>query len=222
METIELRADIRQILGKRTRYLRRQGLIPANLYGPTIKSVPLQIDSRNLQQALVRGGRNAVFTVNVNGEKTPRTAVLRGIQRDPVTDDLLHVDLYHIKVTEAITAEVPIALVGESPLIKVKAAVLNQSLTSLQVEGLPMELPRTLEVDVSDLTEIDQEIRVRDLTVPGNITVLTDINQLVVKLSRSRVEMALEEEAAEEVAAEAEEEAAPVEEEGGPTQEKQG
>ncbi|MEE9198858.1 MAG: 50S ribosomal protein L25 [Dehalococcoidia bacterium] len=206
METIKLSADVRQTLGKKVRFLRRQGLIPANLYGPTTESIPLQIDFRHLQQALLRGGRNAVLTVSVNGERGSRTAVLRGIQRDPRTDELLHVDLYQVDVTQAITAEIPIVIVGESSLVKVRAAVLTQSLGAIEVEGLPTELPRTVEVDVTDLMEIDQEIRVRDLGALGNVTVLTDPDQLVVKLSRSRVEVELEEEAAA-AAAVAEEEA---------------
>ena len=207
MDNIELSADPRQTLGKKVRFLRRQGLIPANLYGPAIESVPLQIEGKHILQALIKGGRNAVVAVNVNGEKSPRTTLIRGIQRDPRTDEILHIDLLQVDVTKTITALVPIILVGESPLTKGQMVVISQSLGSIEVEGLPTELPQALEVDISILTEIDQVIRVRDLPITPNITVLTDSGQLVVKAARGRIALELEEEAAEKAEAETEREA---------------
>lgn len=204
MDTIELAADVRETKGKKVRFLRREGLVPANLYGPKVDSIPLQIQKKHLKQALAQGGRNAVLAVNVNGEKSARTAIIRGLQLDPRTDDLLHVDFLQVDVTETITAEIPIHLVGESPLPKGQTLI-AQSISSVEVKGLPTELPRTIEVDVSYLTEIDQEVRVGDLQVSADIEVLTDPDQLVVKATRGRVEVEEEVVAEEEEGAEAEE-----------------
>ncbi|MFQ5874809.1 MAG: 50S ribosomal protein L25 [Dehalococcoidia bacterium] len=204
-DTIELSADRREILGKRVRFLRRQGLIPANVYGRARESVPLQIQAKDLQRALAKGGRTTVIGVSINGEKSLRTAVIRGLQRDPRTDELLHVDFLEVDVTQSITADIPIVLVGESPVSKSQSAMISQSLVSLQIEGLPTDLPRSIDVDISGLVEIDQEVRVRDLSVPTSISVLADPDQLVVKVARGRIVVE------EEVAAEAEEEEAEVE-----------
>jgi large subunit ribosomal protein L25 len=193
MDTIDLAADKREVLGKKVRFLRRQGLVPANLYGRAKDSLALQMQIKDFQQALVTGGRNAVMEVKVNGEKNARTAIVRGLQLDPRTDQLLHVDFYEVDVTQSISAEVPIELVGESPAARGSDAMISQSLTSLSVEGLPTDLPRSIEVDISFLSEIDQEVRVKGLSVPSNISVLTHEDQLVVKVSRGRI--AAEEEA---------------------------
>ncbi len=187
MDTIELTADRRELTGKKVRRLRRQGLIPANLFGPKIESVPLQIEAASLHQALVQGGHNAIITVTINGEKNPVTSVVRGLQSDPITDELLHVDLFEIDVTQVITADIPVILIGESPAAKGQGAVISHSLNSIQVQGRPMDLPRAIEVDISGLAEIDQEIRLRDLTISDNISLLTDKDQLVVKAARARV-----------------------------------
>ncbi len=198
MATIELTADIRQERGKKTRFLRRRGLTPANLYGPKIDSVPLQIQTSHLLQALVQGGRNAMLTIKVTGEKDSRAAVIRAIQVHPVTDELVHVDFLQVDVTTTISAEVPVFLVGESPLPKGQTLI-AQAISSVQVEGLPKDIPRSVEVDISILIEIDQSIWVRDLRLPPNIEVLTDPDQLVVKAAMARVVEEVEEvEAAEE------------------------
>lgn len=192
MATIELAADKREVLGKKVRFLRREGLIPANLYGKAKESVALQMQMKDFQQALAIGGRNAVMEVKVNGEKNARTAVVRGLQRDPRTDQLLHVDFYEVDVTQTITAEIPIKLTGESPAARGSDAMISQSLTTIEVAGLPTDLPRSIEVDLSILLEIDQEVRVKDLSVSPNISVLTGEDRLVVKVARGRI--AVEEE----------------------------
>ena len=210
MDTIELTVDKRELTGKKVRRLRRQGLIPANLFGPKIESVPLQIDAASLHRVLAQGGRNAVITVTINGEKKSVTSVVRGLQSDPTTDELLHVDLFEVDATQVITAEIPVTLIGESPATKGQGTVISHSLNSVQVEGRPIDLPRVIEVDISGLTEIDEEIRVRDLAIPGNTSLLTDRDQLVVKVARARVAV---EEVVEEEVEEAEGEATPAAEE---------
>ena len=186
MATIELAADIRQERGKKTRFLRRRGLTPANLYGPKIESIALQIQTSHLQQALVQGGRNAMLTIKVAGEKDSRAAIIRALQVHPVTDELVHVDFLQVDVTRTISAEIPVVLVGESPLPKGQTLI-TQAISSVQVEGLPMDIPRSVEVDISILIKIDQSIWVRDLQLPPKIEVLTDPDQLVVKAALARV-----------------------------------
>lgn len=208
MDTIQLAVDVREALGKKARFLRREGITPANIYGRNLDSVALQLHSADLQHALVQAGRNAVLSVNVKGEKKPRTAVIRNVQRHPVTDEVVHVDFLQVDVTRAITSDVPVVLIGESPLPKA-TTVVSQTLASIQVSGLPMDIPSAVEADISVLVEVDQSIHVSDLRLPTGVEVLTDADQMVVRAAQGRVSAA---DAAAEAAEEEAEGEAPAEE----------
>ena len=186
MDTIQLAVDVREAMGKKVRFLRRDGLTPANIYGRNLDSVALQLPSADLLQVLSQGGQNAVLDVKVKGEKIARTAVIRNIQRNPVSDVVIHVDFLQVDVTRAITSDVPLVFVGESPLPKTQT-VISQILASIQVSGLPMQIPSSVEVDVSVLEEMDQSIFVRDLILPDDIEVLTDGDQMIVRAAPGRV-----------------------------------
>lgn len=204
MDTLELAVDVREALGKKARFLRREGITPANIYGRNLDSVALQLHSADLVQALTQAGRNAVLTISVKGEKKSRSAVIRNVQRHPVTDRIIHVDFLQVDITRAITSDVPVILIGESPLPKA-STVISQTLSSIQVSGLPMDIPSSVEADISVLLEVDQSIHVRDLQLPEGVEVLTDSDQMVVRAAQGRVSAA---DAEAEAAAEEAEEAA--------------
>ena len=210
MDTLELAVDVREALGKRARFLRREGLTPANIYGRNLDSVALQLQSADLIDALTQGGRNAVLAVKVKGEKAPRPAVIRNVQRHPVTDSIVHVDFLQVDITRAITSDVPVVLVGESPLPKT-STVISQTLGSIQVSGLPMDIPSSVEADISVLIEVDQSILVSDLRLPASLEVITDADQMVVRAAQGRVSAADAEAEAAEEAEEGAEEAAEAE-----------
>ena len=201
MDTLELAVDVREALGKKARFLRRQGMTPANIYGRNLDSVALQLQTTDLINALTQGGRNAVLAVKVNGEEKPRPAVIRDVQLHPVTDNIIHVDFLQVDITRSITSDVPVVLVGESPLPKT-STVISQTLGSIQVSGLPMDIPRSVEADISVLVEVDQSILVSDLTLPESVEVITNADQMVVRAAQGRVSAA---DAAAEAAEEAEE-----------------
>ncbi len=208
MDKIELSASTRDILGKKVRFLRRQGLTPANLYGNNIQSTALQIDTHQLKHTLGRAGKSSLIALKLDDTKRPRMVVVRDIQRNPLTGDVLHVDLYQVRMEEKMKLEVPIVLTGEAPAIRERGGILVQNMNSLDVECLPADMPRSIEVDISVLTELDQAIHINDLHVAEGITILSDPESSIVQISRSRVEaeIALEEIAA---AVEAEAEAVP-------------
>jgi len=142
-----------------------------------------------------------LISLGIEGDKQPKTVFIREIQRDALTDQLLHVDFYQVRKTEKIKVDVPIVLVGEAPAMKEKGRNLMHGVTSLSIECLPDKLPPQIEVDLSQLEEVEQAIYVRDITLSPDITVMTDPDQLVVKVSEVRVEV---EEVVEEVVAEEE------------------
>lgn len=217
MNREELKVSRRDILGKKVRFLRREGLTPVNLYGPNIESIPLQAETPFLKRLIAKAGRNALITLKVNGAKKPRVVMVRDIQRDPLNDELLHVGFFQVEMTHRVRAEVPLLFLGEAPAARSSHAMLIQNLTSLQVEALPADLPHDIEVDLSVLEEIDRAIHVRDIVVDEAVEVLTDPDQLVARVMESKVEKLVEEiaeEAVEVEEAEVEAEAPPGEAEG--------
>lgn len=201
MDQIELVAASRDILGKKVRFLRRQGLIPANLYGHNVESTALQIEASQLKHTLTKAGRSSLIALKVDGTKSPKMVIVRDVQREPLSGELLHVDFYQVKMEEKIKLEVPLLFIGEAPAIKERGGILVQNMNSLEVECLPADMPHNIEVDLSVLEEIDQAVHVGDIHADDGVTILTDPDQAIVQIARSRVEVEIAEEIA---AAEAE------------------
>jgi len=211
---LTLKAAKRDILGKKTRFLRRRSITPTHLFGHGIESLALQCDTAELQRLITQGGTTRLIDLKIEAEKRPRSVFIREIQRDELNGQLLHVDFYQIKKTEKITADIPIVLMGETPATRSKENIIYQELTQLGVECLPENLPPQIEIDLSSLEEVDQAIYVRDIILDPDIAVTTDTDQLIVKVSRVKLALEKEEvvEVAEAEAVEAEAEA-PTEEE---------
>ncbi len=211
MEHIELRVNTREVLGKKVRFLRRQGITPVHLFGHGIESAALQCDTGQLQRVLDQAGKTRLVGLKLDRAKKPRNVVVREIQRDPQTGELLHVDFYQVRMAEKIKVEVPIVLVGEAPALKDKGNMLMQELNRLTIECLPDEIPPTIELDLSHLTEAEQAIQVKDIPLDEGITVFDDPEYVVARISALPVEKV--EEVVEEEEIEAPEEAPSPEEE---------
>jgi large subunit ribosomal protein L25 len=207
MANHELEVLPREVLGKKVKALRREGLTPANIYGHGLESQAVQADTPTLVNLLRSVGRNAVLTLHVRGEKAPRPVMVRAVQRNPVTDNVLHVDFYQVSLTEKMRADVPLVLVGSAPAVADQGGVLLQSLDSVSVEALPGNIPAHIEVDVSRLEQIDDAVHVRDLTLGPEVALHTEPELVIAKVAAPRIAAELEAEAA---AAAAEEEAAAV------------
>lgn len=197
MEQFELKAEKRTIIGKRVKGLRREGLVPAVLYGPKTEPIPIQCHERELQRVLARAGGTNLISLRIDDAGKPKMALARGVQRDSMTNELYHVDFYQVVMTEMVKAEVYITFTGEPPAVQQKEFMLLQGTDSVEIECLPGDLIHSIEVDVSTLLEIDDAIYVKDLQVPDNIAILTDGDELVAKVQRLR--LAEEEEVEEEV-----------------------
>lgn len=217
MDKIELTVTNREILGKKVKHLRRQGITPVHLFGHGIKSLALQCGTGELERVLGQAGQTRLISLKLDKEKKPRSVVVREFDRDWRKGQLVHVDFYQVKMEEKIKLEVPVVLVREAPALKSKTNMLEHELGVLTVECLPAKIPANLKVDISSLTEPEQAIRVKDVVLDKDITVLNNPELVVVKISSRPVEK-VEEEVVEElveVAEEAEEapkEAAPGEE----------
>jgi len=189
MQQVELIAANRNVLGKKVRFLRRQGLTPANLYGHNIPSMALQVDTSLLEDILARAGRHSLIPLRID-DNSPRTVVIHNTQRDTLSDKLLHVDFYEVKATEKMKAEIPLILMGEAPATKIRGVALYQSLSELPVECLPKDLPAAIEVDLSQLVEAEQAIHVKDLPLGSGIEALIDPEEIVVRVVQTHEEIA--------------------------------
>ena len=211
MERIELEASKREVTGKKVRFLRREGSTPANMYGHGLESLALQVDTKKLKQTMTQAGKTDLISLKVADLDAPAMVLIREVQNHPVTNDLLHVDFYQVKMTEKIKAEIPLVLVGEAPALKKKNISLLHLIDSLDIEALPDHLPHNFQVDVSNLEDADQSIFVKDIPLSTDITLLSDPEQIVVKVVETRVEVEVPEvaeaEVEEEAAAEKAEEA---------------
>ncbi|MDD5510188.1 MAG: 50S ribosomal protein L25 [Dehalococcoidales bacterium] len=182
MEGIALKAATRDISGKKTRFLRREGITPTHLFGHNLKSLALQCNTNELKRVIGQVGTTTLFNLGIDGEKRTRKVLIREIQTDPLGRQILHVDFYQIKMTEKLKVEVPLALSGEAPAMKIKGRSLQHALNILNIECLPDKLPHEIEVDLSLLTELGQSIHVKDLKLSADITVSNDPEQLIVKV----------------------------------------
>ena len=180
--SISLELSPREVLGKKVKRLRQQGVIPVHLYGPGVDPQPLQCETTKLVDVLVRAGGNTAVTVTVQGGQETHLAFAREIQWDPRRDDILHVDFLAVDASRPVSAQEPITLIGESPGARTAGGTVMQQLRDLNVEALPLEVPRELELDLTMLTEPDGVLRAADIVIPGNVTLLTDPEDVVVRI----------------------------------------
>ena len=190
---IELSAQSRRTMGKKVRFVRREGVIPANLYSRGADSLPIQLDGAEIQKILSQHGTGGVIALKLTGEKHPRNVVVREVQRDALTDGLIHVDFQQVSLTEEIKVQVRIVMTGEAKLPKSSNAVVIQTMNSIMLRGLPKQIPEKIAVDISGLNDAGQSIHVKDLGLDKDITLMTDPDDIVVKVVASRIEAVVEE-----------------------------
>ena len=212
MAEISLRAQTRTVKGKKVGALRREGLIPGNIYGRGLESLPVQIDVRDFRDALAAAGHSTVVDVHVFGvtghEDGKRHPVLiETVSTHPATGKVQHVDLRQVDLNRPVRAAVQVVLIGESPAVKNEGGVLVQPLDNIEVEALPRALPHEIEVDISVLAELDQSITIADLRLPPGVTVDADPSTVIAQVMASKLEQEVAAEEAE-AAAEAAEAAA--------------
>jgi large subunit ribosomal protein L25 len=166
---IELAAEPRDLFGKRVRRLRHQGIVPANIYGHGA-SRAIQAPARSLERLLAQGGRTGLITINVDGGS--ETALLKGVQRDPRSGQLVHLDFQAVSMQEEVTSSVPVRFVGESVAVSKHNGVMMHQRTELHVEARAADLPDAIEVDVGAITDLHGAIHVGDLPVSGSYRVI--------------------------------------------------
>ncbi len=186
MEEIVLQAKPRTVIGKQVKALRRQGWLPAVLYGRNFEPKAISLNFREASRVLPHITSSQLVIVDLDGER--HHALVRERQRHPVKGSLLHVDFNVVSMTEKLRAYVTVHLVGEAPAVKEFNGILVGALEELEVECLPADLPDHINVDVSGLKEIGDAIHVRDLDLGDKIEVLTDADEIVAVVTAPEAE----------------------------------
>ena len=184
---VQIELDPRELMGKKVGRLRRAGIVPVHLYGPGMEPRALQCQASRLIQVLATAGGATPIQITISGESGNHLAFAREIQWDPRRDDLLHVDLLAADVSRPVTAQVPINLVGESAGARNVSGTIMHQLRTVDIQALPLEMPGQIEVDITVMEEADSVIRVSDLPIPSNATLLSDPEELVVRIELPRV-----------------------------------
>ena len=192
MDQVTLEAQPRSALGKKVGALRRSGITPIHVYGKDTASQSLQVDTVELINTLTQVGFTTPLTVKVGANE--HFVIVREIQRHPVTERLLHVDLMAVSRTERRQAAVPLRFEGEAMAAREEGAQVFEDLHRLEVEALPTDIPSALTVDLTLLTEPDSVVRASQVELPRDVTLVTDPEAPVARIVHRRA--ALEEEAA--------------------------
>jgi len=195
MEEVLLQASKRDVVGKQVKTLRREGILPAIVYGRGISPIPISLIARNANQILSAISSSSLVVLVIDEEK--HTTLVREKQRDPVTGIVLHIDFHEVSLTEKLRTNVMLDFQGESLAVKELMGVLVIVLESLEIECLPQDLPDRIVADLSTLEEIGDSLYVRDIILPPNIELISDIDGLVVVISAPAVEEIEEVEAVE-------------------------
>lgn len=184
----QLKAQKRDILGRKAKKLRKEGILPANIYGAKVKSQAVQVDQKEFEKILSKTGETEILDLQVDKEKAPRPVLIHNVQLDPVIDHPLHADFLQVDLKEKVSIEVPIEFIGEAPAVKERRGILLELLNEVEVEALPTDLPSEIKVDVSALSEVDQAITIKDLKLPKEIEIKAGAEEFVCKIEAPRVE----------------------------------
>lgn len=199
-ELFVLDAQERSVVGKKVKQLRTQGIVPITVYGPKFTPINLQVPYRPLEIALMKAGGTTLIDIAAGGKK--HTVLAREVQRHVLKGTIQHVDFFVVDQSATLRTEVPVHLVGESPAVEARKGILLVGANTISIETLPSKLLHFIEVDLSSLVNVGDAITVSDLDLGPDVTVLSEPEEMIARITQTS-------------AARAEEDLA--EEDGGPT-----
>jgi large subunit ribosomal protein L25 len=186
MEKVVLKATKREVVGRKVGALRRQGKLPAVLYGHRIETTPILLDAYEGSQTLSYLTSSNLVAVDLDGKQY--LAQVREKQRDYLKNRLVHVDFQILSLTEKMRAKVSIELTGTAPAVKNFNAEIHTGLNALEVECIPQDLPERIVVDISGLTKLGDSIRVRDVVLADKVEILADLEEVIAIATAPRKE----------------------------------
>lgn len=201
MQREKLNVEKRKILGKKVKNLRKEGVLPANIYGKDIKSLAVQLSQKDFEKVFKKSGETGLVDVVVDSKTTP--VLIHNVQTDYL-GNYLHADFFKVNLKEKVKTMVPISILGEPKAVVDRVGLLMNILSEIEVEALPEQLPEHIEVNVENLALVDEQVTVGDIKSPDGVAILTDPGQVIVKIgalvSKEAEELAAQEAAAAEEA----------------------
>jgi large subunit ribosomal protein L25 len=195
-----LAAEPREVVGKKVAVLRRHGRLPAVVFGHGISSENVSLDAHDFEVLRRKAGQNALIDLSVDGKKA-RPVLVHGVQVHPVHRRPLHVDLFLVRMTEELIVDVPLVATGTSTAVENLNGTLLHPIESVRIKALPDHLPQSIEYSIDGLVDFDAVVKVADLTIPDDVTLLSDPEEVVAKVLQSRLQVEVEAEKAEEAEA---------------------
>lgn len=184
---MELKVQNRNIFGAKTKTLRQQDLIPAELYGHGVKNLHLSLPAKEFKKVLKEAGESTVINLLTEDNKT-LPVMIHDVKTDSLSGEILNVDFYQIKLTEKIRVHIPIEFIGEAPAIKTKGGILVKTLQTTEVEALPADLPHKFEVNLAKLDEIGKNISVKDLKISDKVKVFVGPETIIATVVEAKKE----------------------------------
>lgn len=189
-EKHQIKADIRTVLGRKVKHIRKEGLMPATVYGHKFETMSIQFSMVEVEKLYNEVGESGLVELLVGEEKLP--ILFRNPQYSPIEGNILHIDCYKVNLKEKITAPVPIELIGESQAVK-DGNMLVEITNEVEVEALPTDLPEGFVVDISVLVAVGDMITVGDIKLDSEkVTMVTHADQVIVKIEEPRAEEVIE------------------------------
>ncbi len=181
MDKILLNAGQRKISGRKVKKLRKEGILPGNIFGKKIKSAAVEVSAKEFEKVYEEAGETGLIALKLGSEERP--VLIHNVQVHPKTDEPLHVDFFQVDLKEKVTADVPVELTGESPAEKQGLGTVILQLNEIEVEALPTDLPEKFEINIENLLEVDQAIYVKDMKVDKNkVEIKEDPEAIVAKV----------------------------------------
>lgn len=191
MEKLKLKARKRDILGKKVRALRREGFMPAVLYSKGKENLALSIGQKEFNHIYKNSGGSTLINLEISDEKS-KNVLVKEVARDAVKGELIHADFYEVKMTEKITAKIPLNFIGDSKAVIDLSGGLITTKSEVEIECLPADLPHEIEVDISTLEDFESVIHIKDIKVPAGVEIKDDLEETLafVEAPRTEEEMA--------------------------------
>ncbi len=195
---ISLNATIRKELGRKAKSVRKLGQIPAVVYGPGEKNFSLSVEEKEFKKVFSRSGESSLIELLVDGVKKP--VLVNKIQKDPVSDKIIHIDFFQASLKEEVEVSVPLVFIGIAPAEKDLGGTLNKNMLEIEVKALPQNLPHEIKVNIDSLKTFQDHVLIKDLILPPNVTVLKKPDEIVAQvLALQKVEEELATEIKEDV-----------------------
>lgn len=205
---LELLVKLRQGTGRKNKEIREQGFIPAILYGQKVKNLLLMVKAKDFEKIFKEAGESTLVKLKIKGDeeknkkdgqektnlaKKERVVLIYDIARDPVSDQIIHIDFNQVKLDEKIKTEIPLAFVGQSAAVERDKGVLVKNIQRIEIEAFPQDLPHQIEVDISSLETFDDNIYIKDLKVPEKVKIIAETEEVVASVIPPRTKEELEE-----------------------------